>query len=312
VNVTLIGAGVLGTALGILLQRAGYRIVAISSRTVRSAEAARALIGSGEVVGDARLAVMGADIVLLAVPDRFIPNLSIQVAGGGALKRGAVVAHLAGGLPSRILAGVSAAGGFRGSAHPLQTFADVDVALHSLPDSFFFLEGDPEAVDVLRSMVLALNCRPVELEGSQKALYHAGAAAASNFVVALVEYARELLVRAGVPPDVALPALLPLVRGTLANLERVGLPDALTGPIARGDLGTVRNHIRSLQALPGDVIRVYRELGRQTVQVALRKGTLSKERARVIVDALAEGEYPLPPGTGGIGPGSLPEAPFAP
>jgi predicted short-subunit dehydrogenase-like oxidoreductase (DUF2520 family) len=178
--------------------------------------------------------------------------------------------------------------------HPLQTFADVDTALRMLRDTFFFLEGDTEAVEVLRSLVIAINGRPVTLEANQKAVYHAGACAASNFLVALVEYARNLLVKSGVPHDVALPALLPLLKGTIANLDAVGLPGALTGPIARGDIGTVRSHINSLRALPGNTVRLYRELGRRTVQLAVRKGTLSAERAGTMLEVLAEGEYPLP------------------
>ncbi len=311
-KVAIIGAGVLGTSLGILLKKAGFTIVAVSSRHHRNATVARDWIGQGEVVGDPGLAAMGADVVVLAVPDRAIPAVSIQVASGGALRRGAVVTHLAGGLPARVLAGVAAAGAFRGSLHPLQTFADVDTAVRMIPDSFFFLEGDPEAVEILRSVVIALEGRPVEIEGSKKALYHAGASAASNFLVSLVEFARGLLVQAGVPPDVALPALLPLVRGTLANLEAVGLPQALTGPISRGDLGTVRSHLQSLKGIPGNAVRLYRELGRRTVQVALGKGTLSKERADQMLDVLAEGEVslpeerPEPPG-----PTDLPDADFA-
>ncbi|MHC5009897.1 MAG: Rossmann-like and DUF2520 domain-containing protein [Planctomycetota bacterium] len=291
---TIVGAGVIGTALGLLLRRGGFQIAAISSRTKRSASVAAELIGQGEVVGDPGLAAMGADIVLLAVPDRAIPNVSLQVATSGALKRGAVVAHLAGGLPSRVLAGVSAAHGFRGSLHPLQTFADLDTAVKLLRESFFFIEGDQEAVEVLRSMVIAIDGKPVPIEGAHKAVYHAGASVASNYLVALADLARSMLVRAGVPPGVALPALLPLLRGTLANLEAVGLPKALTGPIARGDLGTVRNHVRSLRELPGDMLRLYRELGRRTVQVAVQKGTLSQERASAILESLAEGEYHLP------------------
>jgi predicted short-subunit dehydrogenase-like oxidoreductase (DUF2520 family) len=294
VKVAIVGAGVLGTALGILLARAGYTVVAVSSRTRRSSEIAVGLIGQGEVIGDPGMAAMGADVVLLAVPDRAIPSVAIQVASGGALRRGAVVAHLAGGLPAQVLAGVVAAGGTRGSLHPLQSFADVDVAVRLIPETFFFLEGDPEAVEVLRSLVIALEGRPVSLPAGSKAVYHAGASVASNFLVALMDFARELLVRSGVPPDVALPALLPLAKGTLANLEAVGLPKALTGPIARGDIGTVRSHVRSLGELPGDLIRIYRALGRRTVQVAVAKGTLARERADGILAALAEGEVDLP------------------
>ena len=291
-KVAIIGAGVLGTSLGVLLQRAHHEVVAISSRTLRSARAAATVLGGVQVVGDAGLAALGADVVLLAVPDRAIPTVSIQVAAGGAMRRGAVVAHLSGALPAGVLAGVRAAGGHCGSMHPLQSFADVETALTTLPGSFFFLEGDVEAVDLLRSLVLSLDGRPVPLDSQAKALYHAAACAASNFLVTLVDYAASLMVKAGVPPDVAMPALLPLVRGTVQNLEAVGLPDALTGPIARGDVGTVRNHLAALRRVPGDLVRVYVALARKTVEVALRKGHLEKEAAEQLLRLFASDDAP--------------------
>ncbi len=291
-KVAIIGAGVLGTSLGILLRRAGFQIVALSSRNRRSAQESASHIGGCEVVGDPGLAAMGADLVILAVPDRVIPSLAIEVSAGGALKKGAVVTHLAGGLQSGILAGVTAAGGYRGAMHPLQSFADVEAAVQALPDSFFFIEGDNEAVDVLRSVVIALEGRPIEIGAGAKALYHAGAAAASNFLVTLIEYAVTLLQRAGVPHDVALPALLPLIKGTVANIEAVGLPDALTGPIARGDVGTVKRHLRALQQMPGDMVRLYRSLARKTVETARRKGSLEREDADKLLDLLFEPDFP--------------------
>jgi predicted short-subunit dehydrogenase-like oxidoreductase (DUF2520 family) len=304
-KVAIIGAGVLGTALGVLLRRAGYEIAALCSRNRRTAQVAAAHIGGAEVVGDPGLAAMGADLVVLAVPDRAIPSVAIEVAAGGALRRGAVVAHLAGGLPAGILAGVTAAGGHRGAMHPLQSVADVETAVQSLPRSFFFLEGDREAVDLLRSVVLALDGRPVEIEARAKALYHAGAAAASNFLVTLLDYAASLLQGAGVPGRTALEALLPLVKGTIANVEAVGLPDALTGPVARGDVGTVRRHLRALAAMPGDVAHLYRLLARRTVDVGLRKGSLSREDADALLDLLAppdrpDASAPPPAAPGGI------------
>jgi len=295
VKVAIIGAGVLGTSLGILLRRAGHEIVAVCSRNRRTAQEAAQHIGAGQVVGDCGLAAMGADVVILAVPDRAIPAVGIEVAAGGALRRGATVLHLAGGLSSGILSGVRAAGGHRGAMHPLQSFADVEAAVLALPDTFFFVEGDPPALDVIRELVVAVDGRTVEIEASAKALYHAGAAAASNFLVTLVEYAVTLLARAGVSRDVALQGLLPLIKGTVANLETLGLPDALTGPIARGDLGTVKRHLRALQEMPGDMARLYRNLARKTIDVALEKGGLDPEDAEKLLEILGGPEFPPEP-----------------
>lgn len=291
-KVAIIGAGVLGTSLGILMRRAGYDIVAVCSPNRRSAQDAASLIGGGEVVGDNGMAAMGADVVLLTVPDKAIASVAIEVSAGGALRNGAVVAHCAGGLPAGVLSGVRAAGGHPGSIHPLQSFADVDTAVRMLPQTFFFLEGDKEAVDVLRSVVIALDGRPVEIEGKDKALYHAGAAAASNFLVTLVNYAVTLLYRAGVPRDAGLAALLPLIKGTVANLEAVGLPDALTGPIARGDLGTVKRHLRALESMPGDFARLYRVMARKTIDLGVKKGTLDQEDADHLLELLRGPDFP--------------------
>jgi predicted short-subunit dehydrogenase-like oxidoreductase (DUF2520 family) len=296
-NIAVIGAGCLGTSLAVLLQRAGHKIVAICSRTHRSAHAAVALLPGARVVGDCGMAAMGAEVVILAVPDRAIAQVAIQVAAGGALKRGAVVAHLSGALPAGILAGVRAAGGWQGCMHPLQTFANVENAIAALPSSFFFLEGDDEAVDVLRSLVISLEGRPVRIDSGAKSLYHAAACAASNYLVTVVDYATTLMARAGVPSDVALPALLPLIQGTVRNLETEGLPDALTGPISRGDVGTVKNHLEALRRAPGDLVRLYAALARKTVEVALRKGKIGRGPADRILALLSEGEGESPPGT---------------
>ena len=277
-----------------LLKRAGHEIVAVSSRTLKSARAAVKEIGGAPAVGDVGMAALGADLILLAVPDRAIPSVSIQIAAGGALRRGAVVAHLSGALPAGVLTGVRAAGAHAGSMHPLQSFADVETAVGILPGTYFFLEGDGEAIEVMRAVVLSIDGRALVIDSAAKPLYHAAAVAASNYVVTLVDFAAGLMAKAGVPPDAAMPALLPLVQGTLRNLEAVGLPDALTGPIARGDVGTVRNHLRALRRAPGDLVRLYTALARKTVEVALRKGGLERAAAEAILRLLAADETTPP------------------
>lgn len=296
-KVALVGAGVIGTSLGMLLQRAGHTLVALTSRTKRRAQVASGLLGGVEVVGDPGLVALGADLVLLAVPDREIESVAAQVVSGRALKRGAVVAHLAGGLSADVLAVARTVGAACGALHPLQTFANVETALRLLPETFFFVEGDEVAVDLLRSLVVGLGARCLPIASERKALYHAGAVAASNFVVTLVDCAVQLLVRAGVPAEEALPALLPLLKGTVQNLEQVGLPGALTGPVARGDVATVQRHLEALATGPADVLRLYRDLAYQTVAVAEAKGSVSPAQALRLRHLLREGPETSSSGT---------------
>jgi predicted short-subunit dehydrogenase-like oxidoreductase (DUF2520 family) len=302
-KIAMVGAGVIGTALGLLLQRAGHVVVALAGRTKRRTQAAAERLGGVEVVTDPGLAAMGADVVLLAVPDREIAGVAQRIAAAGALRRGAVVAHLAGGLGTTVLEPVRAVGAHVGTLHPLQTFADVETALQLLPGTYCAVEGDALAAEALTRLAHDLGGRPFHVAPGHKASYHAGAVVASNFVVTLMDVAVELLQRAGIPRDEALPALLPLLRGTLANLEKVGLPDALTGPVARGDTGTVRGHLAALATGPDALRHLYVTLSRRTLELALRKGSLRPAQAEPLRALLAEHDPGAEPSAGNPAPG---------
>jgi predicted short-subunit dehydrogenase-like oxidoreductase (DUF2520 family) len=137
-------------------------------------------------------------------------------------------------------------------------------------------------------MVHALRGTPLELGAEDKALYHASAVFASNYLVTLAHLASSLWARFGWEQDAALSALLPLMRGAMSNLEALGLPAALTGPVARGDVETVQRHLDALGEMPG-VLEVYRTLALQTEPVALAKGGLSDEVAGELQALLAGG-----------------------
>ena len=133
-------------------------------------------------------------------------------------------------------------------------------------------------IGILNNMVLALDGIPLTLQGS-KVLYHASAVIASNYLVTLLNLASGLWSHLGISQDEGLKALLPLVRGTVENLEAVGLPNALTGPIARGDVGTVKRHLAALADVAPEILSVYKELARHAIPIALEKGTIDSAAA---------------------------------
>jgi predicted short-subunit dehydrogenase-like oxidoreductase (DUF2520 family) len=186
------------------------------------------------------------------------------------------VLHLSGTLGSEVLAAAREAGAFPLAFHPVQTFAAPGPRLFE--GITCAVEGDREAVAFGRELAEFLGARPVEVRREDKALYHAGLAVACNYLVALAEAGRALLERAGLGPT-ALDALLPLLRGTVENLARVGLPGALTGPISRADLATLRAHLDALRERAPEFLPLYRILGSRTVDLALRKGTIDERQA---------------------------------
>ena len=117
---------------------------------------------------------------------------------------------------------------------------------------------------------------------------HAAAVIACNYLVTLVKLATDLWQTFGIPPGEATKALMPLLRGTLNNIDNVGIPGCLTGPIARGDTGTIKKHLKALEKVSPGVLSTYRELGRQTIPVALAKGKINAQQALELEEILKE------------------------
>jgi predicted short-subunit dehydrogenase-like oxidoreductase (DUF2520 family) len=145
--------------------------------------------------------------------------------------------------------------------------------------STFTLEAEEPLLGVLQEMAHALGGRWIKLKAGDKAVYHAAAVIASNYLVTLVKLATDLWQTFGVPRDKATEALLPLIRGTVRNLETIGLPQCLTGPIARGDSGTIKKHLEALEKASSDTLATYRELGLKTIPIALAKGRINEQQA---------------------------------
>lgn len=285
-SVSIIGAGVVGTAVGHLLRQHGYAIKGVVARDLEKARRAVELIGEGEPGTDPVAAARGADWVLITTPDRFIKAVCGEIAAGGGFDRGALVAHFSGALGSGILKSAADTGARAVSVHPMQSLASVEQAVKNLPGSYFSVEGDPDAMAEGAEIVDALGGLRVVIPSEQKALYHAGAAVASNYLVAVVDFAVRIYEELGISRAEAVKAVMPLIRGTVNNIERVGVPDALTGPIARGDVATVEGHLDALKKKMPQLVGLYCELGKHTVEVGKAKGTLSPEAADALLEIL--------------------------
>lgn len=275
----IVGAGKVGTALARLLVDAGYGFVGAASRSPESAQAACRFAGSGTAGTDAAEVTRGAGLVFITTPDDAIQSVCEGLGEAGAFSPGTVVAHCSGALSSVILASARGAGASVGSMHPLQTFATVEQAVELLPGSYCCIEGDPEAVAALAEVAGALGAKVMKIRPEDKALYHAAAVMACNYLVALENAALKLAEAAGIERHEGLKSLLPLIRGTVDNLAEVGIPQCLTGPIARGDVETVRRHLKAIEADVPALLPLYKLLGREAVEVALASGTLSKQAA---------------------------------
>lgn len=280
-SVGFIGAGTVGTALAVRLKQKGYDVTAVASRTRASAERLAGMVDGCRVLDNGQAVAEAAEMVFVTTPDGVIPQIAAEVKW----HEGQSVTHCSGADSLDILIPAAKRGALTGGFHPLQTFASIAHAMENIPDSTFALEAEEPLLGRLKEMSVALEGRWIELKPGDKVLYHAAAVFACNYLVTLVKLAADLWETFGVSHHEATEALLPLLRGTTNNLQNVGLPDCLTGPIARGDLGTIQKHLDALGARAPQLLPAYRELGRQTIPIALAKGKIDEEQANRL-DAL--------------------------
>jgi predicted short-subunit dehydrogenase-like oxidoreductase (DUF2520 family) len=274
-TIGFVGAGTTGTALAVRLAQHGYLVTAVSSRSLTSAEKLAARISGCKVYSGAQEVADIAKLVFITTPDDTISKVAAEVKW----HKGQDIVHCSGAHSVDILESAKQRGANTGCFHPLQTFASVDQAIDNIPGSTFAIEAEQPLSSKLKKMATALEGDWVTLKAGDKVLYHAAAVFACNYLVTLVKLATDLWQTFEVPPAQATKALMPLLRGTLSNIENVGLPNCLTGPIARGDLGTISRHLDSLSKQAPSLLGIYKELGRQTVPIALAKGKIDSQRA---------------------------------
>ena len=278
-TVSIIGCGSVGRAMGVGLREAGYVIAALADRRKASARAARALIGQGTVAGGAA-AARAARIVFITTGDSAIESVCAATARAGGFRAGQIVLHCSGALTADALDSARRRGAAVGSLHPLQSFARSNDA--SLRGVWFSFQGDAAAKRTAREITKRLGGHFIEISAEAKPLYHAAAVIASNYLVALTDAASSLLSASGAPVGRSVEALLPLILGTIGNLRAVGLPQALTGPIARGDAAIVAGHVEALRVRAPELLELYCVMGLRTLSVARKKGRLTASQCRRI------------------------------
>ena len=278
-----IGAGKVGSAFALALADAGYAVVAVASSRLDAARALAAQIDGCDAPADPQGVVDRADIVFVTTPDAAIRAVASQ----HRWRAGAAVVHTSGSESRDALAAAAAAGAATASLHPLLAFADVEAARRSLRGASFTVEAEGPLAERLNALVADLGGTPLAIRSADKALYHAAGVFAGNYILTLLKLASDLWLYLGFDRELAVSALLPLIRGALANAERQGLAAALTGPIARGDAATVERHVEALAAATPALLDAYRCLGRETLPLAAEGGGLTPAAAKALGDLLS-------------------------
>ncbi|HEX5430531.1 MAG TPA: Rossmann-like and DUF2520 domain-containing protein [Bryobacteraceae bacterium] len=263
------GAGRIGQALGRLLRDRGERVIAVAGRDLTRTQQAAAFIGAGvKALAYAELPAH-AGRILIAVPDDALAEVAAVLARSPHPPQAAV--HTCGSRGPEALSPLQAIGVSCAALHPLQTAATPEQALAALPGSGFAIDGTGPAKDWAFEICRMLNGTPLEIAAETRPLYHAAAVMASNYVIALLDAAVILMREAGIGQEEALQALGPLARASVENALALGPLQALTGPIERGDAGTVSSHLRAMGEVSEDIRELYRRAGLYTAQMARRK-----------------------------------------
>jgi predicted short-subunit dehydrogenase-like oxidoreductase (DUF2520 family) len=250
-------------------------VVAVSSRSQTSARNLASQIPGCHAVSKKQHVAEAAELIFITTPDDIIASVASEIKW----HQGQSIVHCSGALSTDVLQPAKNSGTNVGVFHPLQTFASVKEATENISGSTFALEAVEPLLNTLKEMATALDGNWVELKAGDKVLYHAAAVIACNYLVTLVKLATDLWQTFSIPPQQATRALLPLLQGTINNINNVGLPRCLTGPIARGDTGTVTKHLNALQKVAPTLLPTYRELGLQTIPIALAKGKIDEHKA---------------------------------
>jgi predicted short-subunit dehydrogenase-like oxidoreductase (DUF2520 family) len=282
-TVGVVGTGRVGAILGAALAAAGHRVVAASGVSEPARTRAEAMLPGVPIVTPPEV-LAAADLVLLTVPDDALAPLVSGLAATGAVRAGQLLAHPCGRFGVRVLDPATRMGALPLALHPVMTFTGTSLDLGRLTGCAFGVTAPEPLRPVAEALVLEMGGEPVWVEESARPLYHAALAHGSNHLVTLVAQSMDLLAEAGIAEPGRV--LGPLLAAALDNALRSG-DAATTGPVVRGDAGTVLDHVRAVGLVSPEILATYRALARATADRALVGHRLQPAAAEALLDALA-------------------------
>ena len=266
-----IGAGKLGMALSRLLDQHGFTISSIIDKDPDKARRCKNRCHASHSDSEIHTIESETRILFIAVPDDEIPSVTSRLQKFETLSPGTIIAHTSGVLSSDILSPLKNKGIHIGSFHPCCSFsADFSGGLNGV---YIALEGEDNACSRLSVVAQALGGIPFAVHKDKKALYHAGCTMASNYLISLMGIVRDILRE--LSPEPGFELVLPLIKGTLKNIENSNPEDALTGPIVRGDVATIRKHLEALKQMDQDLLDLYIAMGKATMRLLQNQNRLS-------------------------------------
>ena len=282
-RVGIIGPGRVGAALGVALTRAGHQVVAVAAVSDTSVQRARDHFPAARVAEPADV-IAAADLVLLTVPDDALPGLIAGLAATGAAVGGRLLAHTSGRYGAGVLEPATRLGALPLALHPVMTFTGRSDDIQRMHGICFGITAPDQLRPAAEALVIEMGGEPVFIAEENRGLYHAALASAANHLVTLVTESCDLLQAAGAADPARM--LSPLLFAALDNALRLG--DAgLTGPVARGDAGTVAGHLETLRDAAPGALAVYVALARLTADRALAAGLLTAPDAARLLDVLS-------------------------
>jgi predicted short-subunit dehydrogenase-like oxidoreductase (DUF2520 family) len=276
-DISVIGIGKLGGALTLALADAGLSVKELIVRGRRTANLIKKrFLPDVSITTFTSLTALKGDIILITTKDPEIRTVASHLKP--LVRRGQVVLHTSGSLPSTVLAPLRRPGAFIGSIHPLTSVSNALDGAKQFRGTYFCLEGDPTALKAAQGLTRKLGGMPFSIEPGSKPIYHAAAVMAAGHVTALFDAATEIMTFAGVGSHEAAKILLPLLESATSNLRSRSSESALTGTFARLDLKTFERHLSSLEAAVScDLIRIYLDLGDRSLGLVQRRDGPSQE-----------------------------------
>lgn len=298
INLCVIGAGRVGTTVSYTLaekELPNIKLKAISSRSIESLNMAKKILGSKAAgvifTRENSKAVSLANCILICTPDDVINSVCNEIFKDKSKDfKNYYAIHFSGSKSLEVLNSARAAGAEIASIHPLKSFASIEEAIKSLPGTIFGITySSTESKKMAEFLVKSLGGEIIEVENNKKPLYHAAACVASNYLVTLINYAVLIHKKMGIKPEDSLKGLMGLVEGTVSNIKKMGTEKSLTGPIARGDVGTIKEHVKSFnEFFSKEDSALYRIMGIETSKIAHQNKWIKESTVDELKEILKE------------------------